>query len=197
MSMTANNEHFTLWSYKDSMIRKKLAYTEALLGLVQSWLDNTHDMDGDASFDGLAHAKRIRRIAARIEDTFEEAAIAQMYHDDAAYKIGDGYTAVLRPGQDRRGWDNEAVMASLIDSTVEHMGHRFPFVPSKVLRAIVTEAMWAVHKAGRVEWRSTDLRDHGVDPDEHSRHVTTKASIDLRGDASYIRRTKNRKRNLP
>ena len=78
MSMTANNEHFTLWSYKDSMIRKKLAYTEALLGLVQSWLDNTHDMDGDASFDGLAHAKRIRRIAARIEDTFEEAAIAQM-----------------------------------------------------------------------------------------------------------------------
>ena len=189
---------FTLDSYRGSPLRAKIAYAEALLGWAETWLKNSHDMEGQAPFEGLAHAKRLRRMAHRIEVFFEEAAIAQLYHQEKAYAVGEGYTAVLRPPQERRGWDHAGVMTALIDAVTEQMTARHPSIPRRAAQQMITEAMWTVHKVGRIDWRSTDLREFGVDPDDFSTHTEVPARIDLRGDASYVRaRTANRKVHLP
>lgn len=181
--------------YKGSLVRMKMEYVAALLRWAINWLNGIQDMAPEAAFEGLAHAKKVRRLASLIEDVFEEAAIAEMYHQDLREYDGDGFRAVLRPGRDRKMWRHDAVMTDLVDQTCERMAERFPYVPQKVLTAVVTEAMWQVHKVGRIEWRSTDLRHAGVDPDKHSRRTQERPTIDLRGPASYAT-TKKRPRGV-
>lgn len=184
-----------LESYKASVLRTKMAYVHALLKWVAAYLGEVQDMEGGAAFDGLAHAKKIRRTAWGIEKTFEEAAIAEMFHAGTPIHEGDGYTAVMRPGQDRKGWKHPNVMQALIESTYQRMAERFPYVPEGILRAIVTESMWQVHKTGRIEWRSTDLRRAGIDPDAYSTKTPESPTIDLRGPASYADTPSTRRRS--
>lgn len=174
-----------LSTYKDSILRAKMEYVHRLLRWAVKWLAEVQDMDMDTAFDGLAHAKKVRRTANAVERTFEEAALAEMFHSGQSVHIGDGYTALLRTGRDRKGWKHDEVMEALIETSVERMQDRFPYVPEKTLRAIVTESMWQVHKTGRVDWRSTDLRAQGIDPDDYSTSTKEKPTIDLRGEASY------------
>lgn len=180
------NAPLSLDSYRESVTRAKMTYVAALLRWVSAWLAEVQDMTLDAALDGLAHAKQVRRYAYAVEKVFEEAAIAEMHHAGQVMHVGEGYTAVMRPGGDRKGWKHDQVMTSLIDQTCQRMSERFPYLPPEALRAVVTESMWQVHKTGRIEWRSTDLRRNGVDPDEHSTRTPEAPTIDLRGEASYI-----------
>lgn len=181
-----NRPPLRLTDYKNSVLRTKMAYVAALLRWASTWLAEVQDMTLDSAFEGLAHAKKVRRLASAVEKSFEEAAMAEMYHAGQPYYLGDGFTAVLRPGSDRKGWQHEKVMRALIERHVEKMQDRFPYVAESTLRAIVTESMWEVHKAGRIEWRSTDLRRAGVDPDLYSRRTEETPSIDMRGEATYV-----------
>ena len=185
MSRLRENPPLQLSTYNGTYLRAKMEGVHLLLKWAVRWLADVQDMDMKASLEGLAHAKQIRRTAAALERTFEEAALAEMFHTDQAIHIGDGYTAVMRNGKARKGWRHDQVMAALIDTAVEQMHGKYPYVPEKLLASIVTEAMWRVHKAGRVEWRSTDLRAAGVDPDEFSTSTEDAPTIDLRGEASY------------
>lgn len=188
MTRTAPHDaSFTLTSYASSFVRKRLSQAESALREAHDWLSATDDVDGDSALTGLAHAKRVRRLATRVERAFEEAAIAQMHHDAKAYHVGDGFTAVLRPAHDRRDWKHADVMDDLVDVVIAKMAARYPAVAPSTVKNIVTEAMWDVHRAGRIEWRSTDLREFGLDPDDYSRTVSAPASLDMRGTQTHAR----------
>lgn len=193
---TTSPEPFTMTRYASSFVRKRLSQAEAALKEAYAWLDNTDDFDGDSAFEGLAHIKRLRRLANRIEKTLEDGAIAQMHHYNQVYRIGDGYTAVLRPARERRGWDNAAVMADLEERVVEKVSSRNPAVAPSAVKAIVREAMWSVHKAGRIEWRSSDLRAIGLNPDSYSHHVSAPESLDMRGTRTHAQ-TRTSRKDLP
>ena len=191
-----SNPPLSLDRYSGSILRMKMDYVAALLRWAHNWLNGVQDIPAAAAFEGLAHAKKVRRLAATIEDTFEEAAIAEMHHQDAYEYCADGITAVLRPGADRKRWKHDAVMDALVHKTCGRLVDRFPYIPSETLNAIVVEAMWSVHKAGRVEWRSSDLRRAGIDPDRYSHRTSEKPTIDLRGNASYAATTRRRPRGV-
>lgn len=195
MSRLSDRPPLRLESFKASYLRLKLDYIQALLRWCQHWLNEVQDMSRDAAFDGLATAKRTRRLASSVEKTFEDIAIAAMYQDGEAIHQGDGYMAILRTGTERKAWKHAEVMTALVDATVQVMIDRHPYVPEKIMRAIVTESMWRVHKCGRVEWRATDLRSFGVDPDAYSTKSRDEPSLDLRGEASYTQ-THRRPRGL-
>lgn len=161
-----------------------------------NWLNEVQEMTPEAAFDGLAHAKKIRRTAKSIERTFEEAALAEMFHAGATSYTGTDYQAVIQRGRDRKNWKHPDVMDALIEANIERMQERFPYVPADLLRTLVTEAMWEVHKHGRIDWRSTDLRKSGINPDEFSERTQERPSIDLRGAGSYPTSAKRRPRGV-
>lgn len=186
------DEPFALTSYAASLLRKRFSQAESALKEAHAWIGNMQDSEGEAVFVALAHIKRVRRLSARVERSLEEAAIAQMHHDGQVYRVGDGYTAVLRPAQERRGWNNQAVMHDLEEAIIEKLTASNPAVPRSAVRAIAREALWSVHRAGRIEWRSTSLRDMGLDPDTYSTHVSVPESIDMRGTTTHAK-TRGRK----
>lgn len=167
------------------MIKKRMTHALLLIQDASRRLDEVQDTTLEASLDGLALAKKLRRTAWGLEKRFEDAATAEMYHTGEPIHAGDDYVAVLRPGSDRKGWKHPEVMKALIETTVETMTERFPYLPESSVQAIVTEAMWTVHRSGRIEWRSTDLRNMGVNPDLFSTKTVESPSIDLRGPGSY------------
>lgn len=179
----------TLTRYKESVLRQKMSFVYALLRWVGIWLTKVQDMDAEAALDALADAKRARRAAYAVEKAIEEIAIASLLHEDKTWHIGDDYTAVLRPAQSSRKWRTEALMNALIDTTCHDVQQKHPSLPSSLLQAIVRDAMWRLHGAGRIEWRVTAIRDAGLDPDRFSAKDPGMPSvhIDLRGEGSYPR----------
>lgn len=182
--------------YRGSILHRKMDFVHALLRWAVNWLNEVQEMTPEAAFDGLAQAKRIRRTAHGIEKTFEEAALAEMFHRGATHYTGRDYQAILRSGKDRKNWKHAEVMEALIESGVNRIQGRFPYVPDSLLRAVVTESMWEVHKHGRIEWRSTDLRKSGIDPNEFSVRTQEQPTIDLRGEGSYTTSATRRPRGI-
>ena len=174
-----------LENYKASALKAKMQFAQALLQWSQRWIGEVMDFTPESALDALAHAKKVRRTASAVERSLEDAAIAELIHSGADHYSGPDYEAVLHPARERKRWKNDAVMEDLIDSTLERLSRRFPYVPRPVLGAIVRESMWEVHKNGRIEWRSTDLRRAGLDPDNYSQKVSDAASIDLHGPGVY------------
>lgn len=185
-----------LEKYQGSILHRKMEFVHALLRWAVNWLNEVQEMTTESAFDGLAHAKQIRRTASSIEKTFEEAALAEMFHAGQSLYTGKDYQAIMRPGNDRKGWKHSQVMEALIDSNIKRMQERFPYVPESLLRALVTESMWEVHKHGRIEWRSTDLRKSGIDPNDFSSRTQERPTIDLRGKGSYPTSAKRRPRGV-
>lgn len=175
----------TLSTYRESVLRMKVQYAIALLRWSLDWVGEVQDMTLPAALDGLAHAKRLRRFASNLERQFEDAAIAEMLFRQVEEVEADGYTASLRSGNSRKGWKHDAVMRELIEQSVTRECARFPNMDRKTVRTIVIESMWQVHRAGRIEWRVTDLRKAGIVPEEFSDTVPGRATIDLRGPAAY------------
>lgn len=182
--------------YRESALHRKMEFAHALLRWAVNWLNEVQEMTPGAAFDGLAHAKRIRRTALSIEKTFEEAALAEMIYADETRYVGKDYSAVMRLGRDRKNWKHPAVMDALIEAHMGRMKERFPYVPEGLLRTLVTESMWEVHKHGRIDWRSTDLRKSGLDPDEFSQRTQERPTVDLRGEGSYPISAKRRPRGV-
>lgn len=182
--------------YRESALHRKMEFAHALLRWAVNWLNEVQEMTPDAAFDGLAHVKRIRRTASSVEKTFEEAALAEMFHAGETHYAGRDYQAIMRPGRDRKNWKHPEVMEALIEANIGRTQERFPYVPHSLLRAIVTESMWEVHKHGRIDWRSTDLRKSGINPDEFSEKTQERPTIDLRGSGSYPTSSKRRPRGV-
>lgn len=182
--------------YRQSALHRKMEFAHALLRWAMNWLNEVQEMTPEAAFDGLAHAKKIRRTAKSIEKTFEEAALAEMFHAGATRYVGNDYEATMQPGNDRKNWKHPDVMEALIEANINRMQERFPYVPETLLKALITESMWEVHKHGRIAWRSTDLRKSGIDPDEFSERTRENPTIELRGAASYPTSAKRRPRGV-
>lgn len=185
-----------LREFRGTVLHLKMEYAGALLRWALNWLNEVQDMSLQATFDGLAKAKSVRRTAASLEKAFEEAALAEMFHAGQSWYVGPDYEAIMRPGRDRKAWKHSKVMESLIDANVERMKERFPYVEERLLRTLVTESMWEVYKHGRIEWRSTDLRASGLDPDDFSQKTSEKPTIDLRGKASHSQARPRRPRGI-
>lgn len=171
--------------YRATLLRIKLEYAHAIIRRCAAWLAEVQDMSPQAAFDGLAHLKRIRRTVKAIENTFEEAGIAEMHHQGTYAYRGEGYRAELCSGTDRKNWEHAGVMEELIDQTVAELHHKHPSVHEADLRSIVTAAIWTPHRMGRIQWRSTSLRQAGVDPDAYSETTRERPTIRLTGPASY------------
>lgn len=182
--------------YRQSALHRKMEFAHALLRWAVNWLNEVQEMTPEAAFDGLAHAKKIRRTAKSIERTFEEAALAEMFHVGETRYVGSDYVATMQPGNDRKNWKHPDVMDALIEANISRMQDRFPYVPEDLLRALVTESMWEVHKHGRIAWRSTDLRKSGINPDEFSERTRENPTIELRGPGSYPTSAKLRPRGV-
>lgn len=182
--------------YRESALHRKMEFAHAILRWAMNWLNEVQEMTPDAAFDGLAHAKKIRRTAKSIEKTFEEAALAEMFHAGTTRHKGKDYEAVMQTGRDRKNWKHPDVMDALIEANIERMQGRFPYVPQDLLRTLVTESMWEVHKHGRIDWRSTDLRKSGIDPDDFSERTQERPTIDLRGAGSYPTSARRRPRGV-
>lgn len=182
--------------YRESALHRKMDFVHAILRWAMNWLNEVQEMTPEAAFDGLAQAKRIRRTAKGIEKTFEEAALAEMFHAGATTYTGRDYQAVMQTGRDRKNWKHPDVMDALIAANVERMQERFPYVPADLVRTLVTESMWEVHKHGRIDWRSTDLRKSGINPDDFSERTQERPTIDLRGEGSYPTSAKRRPRGV-
>lgn len=172
--------------YTDTRLRHRVEGAAVFLRWAKGWLDATQDMTLAGALDGLAHTKRVRRTARSLEGTFEEAAIALMLQQGVTHAEGAGYTADLHPGNERREWRSEALMSELVEQAVARAADRFPDLPRRQIRVMLTESMWGVYKAARLEWRSTALREIGVDPDEFTTTYPGAASIEVRGDATYV-----------
>lgn len=183
---TAHTTDLDLVDYGASIIRRRVQYGVTLIRWAINHLANAQDVTLTAALEGLAHSKRLRRTAAALERAFEDAAIAAMYHQGVTTWAGRGYTAVLHKASERRGWRSEAIINELIDRHTARLAIRFPDVPERTIRRIATEATWSLYSLGRLEWRSTDLRKAGIDPDEFSVRVPVPASLDLRGEAAYV-----------
>ena len=132
--------------YRESALHRKMEFAHAILRWAMNWLNEVQEMTPEAAFDGLAHAKKIRRTAKSIEKTLEEAALAEMFHAGATSYTGRDYRAVMQTGRDRKNWKHPEVMEALIAVNVERMQERFPYVPTDLIRTLVTESMWEVHK---------------------------------------------------
>lgn len=182
--------------YRESILHRKMEFAHAILRWAVNWLNEVQEMTPEAAFDGLAHSKRIRRTASGIEKTFEEAALAEMFHAGETCYTGTDYRATMHLGRDRKNWKHPEVMEALIESNIERMRERFPYVPDDLLRTLVTEAMWEVHKHGRIDWRSTDLRRSGIDPNQFSERTQERPTIDLRGAGAYPTSAKRRPRGV-
>lgn len=178
----------TLRTFTGSIVRGKMHYALLLLRWTQSWLSEVQGMDLDAALDGLALAKRLRRTASDVENSFAEAAIAEMIDQGQHVHHGEGYTALLHPAHDRRKWNHESLLNELIDIELRRQQHNHPEIPARALRQIVSETIWRTHAVARLEWRSTDLRRRGIHPDDFSDVVPVPASLELSGQASYSER---------
>ncbi len=184
-----------LVKYGESLLRQRTHYATMLIKWALRWAGEIQDFTAAAALDALAHAKALRRYAWALENMLEDAAIAAMHHEQTSHHRGVDYEAVLRPGTDRSGWDHEGVMNELVDRTVTKIRRRFPDLPARTVRQIATEAAWSVHEHGRIEWRSTDLRRSGIEPDDFSRRTFGSASVDLRGAAAYTDGVNSRRHN--
>lgn len=182
--------------YRGSVLRQKMEFAHSILRWSMNWLNEVQEMTPEAAFDGLAHAKKIRRTAHSVEKTFEEIGLAEMFHAGETRYVGADYRATMQSGRDRKNWKHPEVMEALIEATTERMQGRFPYVPKELVSALVTESMWEVHKHGRVDWRSTDLRKSGIDPSEFSERTQERPSIDLRGEGSYPTSSRRRPRGV-
>lgn len=171
--------------YPGSTLRGKIEFASALLRWALDYLTEVQDMTPQAAFDGLAHVKKARRLAKNVERWFEDAGIAEMYHQGIETYCGHGYTAELRSGNDRKDWDTAELAQELIEQRIDAAHQRFPDLSRRHLRAVVTEDVWTVLKAARPEWRSRALSDQGIDPNRYSTIIPGPARIELRGTASY------------
>lgn len=174
-----------LSTYRNTILRAKMHYIVTLLKWARAWLDEVQEMSVPAALDGLAHAKKVRRFASSVEAVFTEAAVAEMLDAGVESYEGEDYTAVLRPGSERRNWKSTEVIEELIETETRRQRSLHPDIEPSVLRRIVTESVWRLYKVARPEWRSTDLRKVGIYPDDFSESVPVPASIDLRGEGSY------------
>lgn len=181
--------------FNGSILQGGISRAGALIRWAIKWVDGAHDVDLDAAAEALAAAKQLRRTAAHLEKALEEAMIAEMFHTGEATYRGRDFAAVLRPGTDRSQWKNAEVMEALIESTFARFQKRFPGFPPGILRAVIAESMWEVHKRGRIEWRSTDLREAGIDPDDFSVRSIEKPTIEMRGAGTYYPGAKTRGNN--
>lgn len=181
----------TLQSFQGTSIWKMLHKTVSQLRWSAAWLREVQGMRLDAALSGLAHAKRVRRYAAAVEDTFTEAATAEMIMQGITHYEGDGFTAVLHDSKDRRGWRTTDVVEEVIEQETSRQRERHPDLSPRVLRQVVSETMWRAHGLARLEWRTNALRKVGIHPDDFCDTAPGMPSLDLRGRSSYAQsRTK-------
>lgn len=151
-----------------------------------SYLHDVQEMSPQSALDGLAAAKKLRRYANALENTFATAAEAEMLQGGVAAHEGDGYTAVLHTDSNRKDWRTDSLVNEVADRHLAVTKKTYPDIPASAQRRLILGSMAQLAKAGRIEWRSTALRDMGIDPDEFSRKDRgTRASIEMRGQATY------------
>lgn len=182
----------TLQDFEGTSIWKMMHKTVSQLRWSVAWLREVQDMSLDAALTGLAHAKRMRRYAAAVENTFTEAATAEMITRGITYYNGPGFTVVLHDSKDRRGWRTTDVVEEVIEQETTRQYEKHPDLSPRVLRQVVSETMWRTHGLARLEWRTNALRKAGIHPDDFCEAAPGMPSLDLRGTASYAQgRTKN------
>lgn len=171
--------------FTGSPARHRMQHAALLMKWALGWLRDTHEMSIDAALEGLAYAKMLRRLAAALERTFEDAAIAEMTHRDLSAYCGQDYAATLRSGATRKGWRHNELLAELIEDTSTRLAAAHPEIDPRLVRHLVTISMREMHSLGRVEWRATDLRRHGLNPGDFSTSVPGRCSINLTGPATF------------
>lgn len=172
--------------YGTSPVRGKVNTALNQIKWVLLYLHDVQEVRLPAALQMLAAAKQLRRYAHALEKTVDEAAVAEMQMSDTHHFAGEGFEATLRSGGTRKEWQHESLVNELADRFVTTNRDRFSSVSARDLRRIVQGSMNSLMAAGRVEWRSTSLREMGVDPDEFSVKPLGGLSVELTGEASYV-----------
>ena len=172
--------------YGPSPVRAKINTALNQIKWVLIYMHDVQEVKLPAALQALAAAKQLRRYASALERTFDEAAVAEMQMSGVQHFAGEGFEAVLHTGGDRKEWQHESIVNELADRFIVTNRDRFSDVSGRDLRRIVQASMNELVSAGRVEWRSTSLREKGVDPDEFSVKTPGSLSVQLTGEASYV-----------
>lgn len=168
-------------------VKGRIANAQAQIRWCLGFLHDVQQMSPTAALDGLALAKKLRRYAAALERTFQSAAEAEMQSSGTRELQGDGFIGVLHTDGPRRDWRSESLVNEVADRYIADVRRAHPELPPAMVRKIALGAMNKLAEAGRIEWRSTSLREMGVDPDEFSRkEANTRMSVEMRGEAVYV-----------
>lgn len=197
------NEHHTttaIDNYRDSPLRGAINNATARMKWVAAYLNDVDTIPVASALEGLAAIKQLRRWVRNIEQTFTLAATAEMAETGTEEYTGtnddgEAFTVHLRESSWRTGWNHDSLINELTDRYVETATIRHPDLSPETIRRISIEAISHLTGAGRIEWRSTVLRELGINPDEFSTRHSNGPSVDLRGDAAYTCRTRQKQRS--
>lgn len=175
----------TIEDYGSSSIRGKINNALNQIKWVMGYMHDVQEIKLPAALQALAAAKQLRRYAYGMERLFDEAAVAEMQMSDTNHFAGEGFEATLHSGGDRKAWQHDSIVNELADRFIATNRDRFAEVSGRDLRRIVQASMNELMSAGRIEWRSTSLRDKNIDPDDFSIKTHGALSVELTGEASY------------
>lgn len=182
--------------YGASPVRGKINTALNQIKWVLAYMHDVQEVKLPAALQMLAAAKQLRRYASTLERGIDEAAIAEMQMSETDIFAGEGFDAVLHSDGDRKEWQDESIVNELADRFIVRNRDRFSSVSGRDLRRIVQASMNELMTAGRISWRSTSLREKGVDPDEFSVKTPKGMSLELTGEASYVESNYARAREL-
>jgi hypothetical protein len=139
-------------------------------------------VDGDdiALITLLRDARTARQQLATIERALEDAA-ARAWPRTAGNRIAlsNEWVAERRFGADRTKWDNDGLTADLVRKVTSG-----PVVDESTGELCEPNAMtWALRDAlvacARPSWRTTKLREHGIDPDEYCHKEKGRVTVQI------------------
>ena len=144
----------------------------------------------------LAAAGNLHTLAAGLAQlralTGDLRQLAQHVEDDVAALMPDKQVEIpgvgvieRRKGTDRRKWQSEDLLRTLIRDEIDPDGTGELPDAGTVLQSVMTVVTECVPITGSLGWRVTKLRERGIDPDEWAEctpgRVTVQIHDDLKG----------------
>lgn len=153
------------------------------IGQVAKTLDmDLADVDGlqYAFLADMLHQLREGRASLQRSEAAIEAEIARLFREfrvpgDKTEVPGVGVVHVKR-GKDRKAWDHQGLAKLVVEQLIERRGGEIPTAWD------VRDALMQV--AAIAYWRVTELRRHGIEPDDYCEAIPGRPSVIITGGST-------------
>jgi hypothetical protein len=139
------------------------------------------DRGGAEAVAGLLAEVRSVRTALGLRERAIEELLVDIMLEDTMTVTGIG-TFRLRHGRDRKGWDSEELLSTVIRRSLDPEGTgELPATIPEVVERIRTGVFAAAPITPSMQWRVTALRDQGIDPDEWCTSTPGRTTVQITG----------------